>query len=96
MIDTYSPETREENEIDKFFHYPSGLTVTEAEAKMTEPKFKQEWKKKWEGVTKDKIDKNAVADPTKGTNANSAGASTQAFSSNTASAPGSSLFGSAA
>ncbi len=89
-------ETRDENEIDKFFHFPSGLTVTEAEAKMTEPKFKQEWKKKWEGVTKDKTDKNAIADPTKSTNVNSTGSSTQAFSSNTASAPGSSLFGSAA
>ena len=83
-------ETRDENEIDKFFHFPSGLTVTEAEAKMTEPKFKQEWKKKWEGVTKDKTDKNAIADSTKGTE--SAGA----FSSNTASTSGSSLFGSAA
>ena len=55
-----STETRDENEIDKFFHYPSGLTVTEAEAKMTEPVFKGQWDEKWTGQVKDKTSKTAV------------------------------------
>jgi hypothetical protein len=52
-----SGETREENEIDKFFHHPSGLTVSEATAKMTEPVFMDKWAEKWTGVTKDKTKK---------------------------------------
>lgn len=55
-----SGETREENELDKFFHYPTGLTVTEATAKMTEPKFKNGWAEKWTGVSKDKTTKLGV------------------------------------
>lgn len=60
-------ETREENEIDKFFHYPSGLTITEAKAK-AEPKFKEQWAKKWVGEIKDKTTDDAIPDPTKETN----------------------------
>lgn len=56
---TYVPsgETREENEIDKFFHHPTGLTVTEAKAKIEEPKFKNDWVKRWSEVTRDKTTK---------------------------------------
>lgn len=56
---TYVPsgEIREENEIDKFFHHPTGLTVTEATAKVAEPKFKNDWVKKWAEVTRDKTTK---------------------------------------
>ena len=56
-----SGETREENEIDKFFHFPTGLTVTEATAKMTEPKFKNTWAKTWNGVARDKTTKTGIA-----------------------------------
>ena len=58
-------ETKEENEIDKFFHFPSGLTVTEAQAKATEPVFKQKWAEKWTGQIKDKTTDDAIPDPTK-------------------------------
>ncbi len=54
-----SGEVREENEIDKFFHYPSGLTVTEAVAKATEPGFRNQWSEKWTGVTRDRTKKLA-------------------------------------
>ena len=46
-------ETRVENEIDKFFHDPSGLTMTEATAKLKDPVFKGKWLEKWEGQTRD-------------------------------------------
>lgn len=81
-------ETKEKNVIDKFFHFPSGLTVTEAEAKMTEPKFKEQWREKWAGVTQDKTKDNAIPDPTKGSNGNQPASS--------APREGASLFGGAA
>ena len=55
-----SKETREQNDIDKFFHYPKGLTVTEAEAKQTEPAFKNRWVEKWTGQVKDRTSADAV------------------------------------
>ena len=55
-----SKETREQNDIDKFFHFPSGLTVTEAEAKLTEPAFKDRWVEKWTGQVKDRTSSDAV------------------------------------
>lgn len=83
-------ETRDENEIDKFFHFPSGLTVTEAEAKMTEPKFKKQWHERWAGVTKDKTSDDAIPNPTKDNKGNQSATATP-------SAPreGASLFGGA-
>lgn len=53
---SYAPtgETREQNEIDKFFHIDSGLTVAELTAKATEAKFKQLWADKNTGVTREK------------------------------------------
>lgn len=84
-------DTRDENEIDKFFHFPSGLTVTEAEAKMTEPVFKEQWREKWAGVTKDRTTDDAIPNPAKSDNGNQ-------LASSTTSAPreGASLFGGAA
>ena len=58
-------ETKEENEIDKFFHFPSGLTITEAQAKATEPVFKQKWAEKWTGQISDRTTNDAIVDPTK-------------------------------
>lgn len=50
-------ETREENDVDKFFHHPSGMTITEAIAKEKVPKFKLEWAAKFEGVVIDETTK---------------------------------------
>ncbi len=50
-------ETREQNEIDKFFRQRDGLTVTEILAKLTEPVFREKWANKWTGVTQDKTSK---------------------------------------
>lgn len=52
----YEPtgETREENEIDKFFRAKDGLTKTEIEGGVTEPTFLNTWKAKWTGVTRNK------------------------------------------
>ena len=42
-------ETREINEIVKFFRYDDGLTVPEIEKGVTEAKFKDDWVAKWAG-----------------------------------------------
>jgi hypothetical protein len=54
-------ETREENEIDKFFRASDNMTVTEARANATEASFINTWSDKWTGVTRDKTDKDAPA-----------------------------------
>lgn len=51
-VDT--PETREKNSVHKFFDPESGLTVPEAKAGQTEPKFRDSWVKKYQGVTQDR------------------------------------------
>lgn len=58
-------DTRIENEISKFFHHPSGLTITEAKAKAKEPIFKQQWADEWTGKVKDRTSDDAIPDPTK-------------------------------
>lgn len=45
-------ETREENDIDKFFHNPTGLTVVEAQSGMKEGVFIHQWLEKNKGVTR--------------------------------------------
>jgi hypothetical protein len=50
-------ETREENEIDKFFQAESKLTNAEIKANATEPTFIHTWDKKWTGVTRDRSTK---------------------------------------
>lgn len=42
-------ETREINEVVKFFRYDDGLTVPEIEKGVTEAKFKDDWVGKWAG-----------------------------------------------
>ena len=58
----YAPtgETREENEIDKFFRAEDKMTTTEIRAQATEPAFFDAWSKKWTGVTKDRSTKVAA------------------------------------
>lgn len=52
----YQPtgETRDENEIDKFFRASDGLTTAEIRAKTTVAAFKETWAAKWTGNTRDK------------------------------------------
>ena len=55
-----SGETREENEIDKFFHAEQRKTVTEFRNKAEEASFIDAWLAKWEGQVKDKTDKSGA------------------------------------
>lgn len=52
----YEPtgETREENEVDKFFSADNDMTVAEIKAQATEATFMTDWKAKWEGKVKNK------------------------------------------
>lgn len=56
----YEPtgETRDENDIDKFFRIKDQLTVMEIRAQKTTPDFMEKWVSNWEGKTKDKTSKN--------------------------------------
>lgn len=47
-------ETREENEIDKFFRARDKLTTAEIRAGATEPGFFQTWKDKWSGQVRNR------------------------------------------
>lgn len=84
-------DTREENEVDKFFHYESKRTVTELKNQMDEAIFIAKWKEKNAGKPpRDRTDKNAPksgapANPGKPGGAPAAGAG--------AAKPKSSLFG---
>jgi len=55
----YKPtgETRNENEVDKFFRAKDKLTVLEIKAKSKEPAFMNKWVEKWSGIVKDKTAK---------------------------------------
>lgn len=52
----YEPtgETREENEIDKFFRMRDSMTTTEIRAQAEAASFVNTWKDKWNGVSRDK------------------------------------------
>lgn len=77
-------ETRDENEIDKFFRAKDKMTTAEIRAQATEPGFYMAWGEKWTGVTRNKA-KGAAAGGTAGV-PKSAGAPGTAK-------PGKSLFG---
>jgi len=47
-------ETRDENEIDKFFRAEDKLTTAEIRANASEPAFYNTWGAKWNGVTRNK------------------------------------------
>ena len=82
-----SGETREENEIDKFFHSPSQMTVAELRAKAPEATFVGTWKAKNDGKTKNKAKSAGKAAGGTGPVAGAFGAA-----ANTAKKPSSSLF----
>lgn len=58
----YQPtgETRDENEIDKFFRARDRMTTSEIRAQATEATFVDTWNQKWEGKTRDRA-KGAAA-----------------------------------
>lgn len=78
-------ETREENEVAKVFNADQRLTVAEARAGETQPKFWDAWLERNKGKTRDKTDKSggAAGAPTKG----------KPVSAGAAAAPRTSLFG---
>lgn len=53
---SYGPtgETREENEIDKFFRARDGMTTGEIKAQASEASFIETWKEKWTGKTRNR------------------------------------------
>jgi len=70
-----SGETRDENEVDKMFHPDSNLTVSEIKAGETEAKFIHAWKKKNDGITRNKAKGATSGGATPGTAGAAAGAS---------------------
>lgn len=55
-----SGETREENEIDKFFRASDGLTQSEIKSGITTPEFLNQWSEKHTGNTRNKASKTAA------------------------------------
>ena len=53
-------ETRDENEIDKFFRASDRKTTAEIRAQVEEAKFADTWLEKWQGKVKDKTSKTAA------------------------------------
>jgi hypothetical protein len=82
---SYQPtgETREENEIDKFFRAKDKMTTAEIRAGAEEPAFFNTWKEKWAGQVKDRSTKTS----------GQAGAPKPAGASPAAKKPTASLFG---
>lgn len=75
-----TPESREENQVDKFFHQPTGLTVTEARnggSSSSDAKFLKAWAEKNTGVTQDrrKIKGDAPGTPSGGVKSGRPGSS---------------------
>ena len=59
---SYQPtgETREENEIDKFFRASDRMTTAEIRAEATEAAFAETWENKWTGNTRDRSSKGGT------------------------------------
>jgi hypothetical protein len=53
------PETKDENVIDKVFHTPTKLTVSEAKRGLTEGEFYTKWLEANQGKVRDKTDKSS-------------------------------------
>jgi hypothetical protein len=79
-------ETREENEINKFFRDEDNMTVAEIEAQAEEPKFYTDWLTKYKGQVLDKRSKDAPA-------AGAPGTAPKPAATAGAAKPASSLFG---
>ena len=54
-------ETREENELDKFFRASDRMTTAEIRAQSTEASFAATWEGKWKDLTRDKTSKKGAA-----------------------------------
>lgn len=54
-------ETKEENQVDKYFRARDSMTTTEIRAGLPEPVFINTWLEKWEGVVKEDFSKEAAA-----------------------------------
>jgi hypothetical protein len=82
----YEPtgETREENEIDKFFHASDRMTTAEIKAAANEAVFANTWESKWTGKTREK---------SKGASANAGVSGAPKAASKPANKPTASLFG---
>ncbi len=76
-------ETRDENEIDKFFRARDRMTTAEIRAKATEAVFASTWETKWAGKTRDK---------SKGTNGATGTAGAPRAAAATSKKPATSLF----
>lgn len=59
---SYRPtgDTREENEIDKFFRAEDGMTTTEILAEAPQAEFMNTWNDRWDGQVRDKSTKDAA------------------------------------
>jgi len=59
---SYAPtgETKDENEVDKFFRAKDGKTTSEIRAQVEEATFVNTWKTKWTGITKNKVKDKAT------------------------------------
>jgi hypothetical protein len=55
-VNDSSGATREKNELDKFFHSGTRMTIAEATGGLTEGEFIDQWEAKWKGVTLDKVE----------------------------------------
>lgn len=83
VYDVVTGETRETNDLDKIFHYPTKKTISEARGQQ-EATFAEQWAAKWAGQVKNKA-KHAGDKPANGAPRKSSGG--------TDSKPGGSLFG---
>lgn len=88
----YEPtgETREENEIDKFFRTSDGKTTAEIRAQSEEATFIKSWAEKWAGKTKNKAKGSAANNGTAGAPKSPFGAPAAAVATRK---PATSLFG---
>lgn len=73
-------ETKEVNEIDKFFRFPDGMTNSEIQAGATEGTFLKAWKEKNGGQVRNKATKDAKAPAAPGTSGSSPKPATSLFS----------------
>lgn len=77
-------ETRDENELDKFFRARDQLTVAEIRAQASEPAFINTWRDKWAGKTRNR---------SKGANGNNGTAGAPSAAAQPENKPKNSLFG---
>lgn len=91
----YAPtgETRDVNEIDKFFRDRDGMTTAEIRAQADEAVFMNTWKDKWAGQVRDRTSKDAPQGGTAGLPRQAANSPAGAGAAAASSKPKQSLFG---